>query len=173
MLPSMHPYVSKLAYGNKIIIVNPNSDYFSLPEFGVQFLEKNHAPNTYDIVHIHFSFDKMDFDKFKDVLMYFKRIGKPIVWTCHSKESQRLLNYHNGEYHKLLYSQADKVLTLTNGCKEWIEKSWGKHLRAIDVIAHGLIAMPEDVRRNISDIKKIIIGIPFYTENLGKIKNES
>lgn len=154
MLPSMHPYVSKLAYGNKIIIVNPNSDYFSLPEFGVQFLEKNHAPNTYDIVHIHFSFDKMDFDKFKDVLMYFKRIGKPIVWTCHSKESQRLLNYHNGEYHKLLYSQADKVLTLTNGCKEWIEKSWGKHLRAIDVIAHGLIAMPEDVRRNISDIKK-------------------
>lgn len=154
MLPSMHPYVSKLSYGGKIEIVNPNSDYFALPDFGVEFFKKTHHPNSYDVVHIHFSFDKVNLDNLSSVLEYFKQIKKPIVWTCHSKESQRIRNYYDGAYQRLLYEYADKVLTLTNGCKNWIEVNWGKHLRPIDVIAHGLIALPEDVDKNIYGITK-------------------
>lgn len=154
MLPSMHPYVAKLSYGGSIKIVNPDSDYFSLPDFGVKFLQKTHDPNSYDAVHIHFSFDKVDLENLENVLSYFKRIGKPIIWTCHSKESQRILNYCNGAYQRLLFSYADKVITLTNGCRDWIEKSWGKHSRSISVIPHGLIAFPCDVDRNICGISK-------------------
>lgn len=154
MLPSMHPYVSKLSYGGKIEIVNPNSDYFALPDFGVEFFKKTHHPNSYDVVHIHFSFDKVNLDNLRSVLEYFKQIKKPIVWTCHSKESQRIRNYYDGAYQRLLYEYADKVLTLTNGCKNWIEVNWGKHLRPIDVVAHGLIALPEDVDKNICGITK-------------------
>ena len=76
MLPSMHPYVSKLSYGGKIEIVNPNSDYFALPDFGVEFFKKTHHPNSYDVVHIHFSFDKVNLDNLRSVLEYFKQIKK-------------------------------------------------------------------------------------------------
>jgi len=148
MLPSMHPYVAKLSYGDKITIINPHSDYFSLPSFGVKFLQQTHDPNSYDVVHIHFSFDKVNIDNLRSVLIYFKQLGKPIVWTCHSKESQRVLNYCNGAYQKMLFQYSDKIITLTEGCKEWIERNWGKHHKPIDVIAHGLIAFPEDIMKN-------------------------
>lgn len=154
MLPSMHPYVAKLSYGGKIIIVNPDTDYFSLPNFGVEFLHMTHSPESYDVVHIHFSFDKVDIESLKSVLLYFKHIRKPIVWTCHSKESQRIRNYHNGAYQRLLYECADKVITLTHGCKEWMEQTWGKHSKPIEVIPHGLIALPSDVIKNSAGIAK-------------------
>ena len=154
MLPSMHPYVAKLSYGDKITIVNPDSDYFSLPDFGVEFLHKTHKPESYDIVHIHFSFDKVDIDNLRCVLQYFKHIRKPVVWTCHSKESQRIRNYCNGAYQRLLYECADKVITLTSGCKEWVEHSWGMHSKTIEVIPHGLIALPSDVKKNLEGVTK-------------------
>ena len=154
MLPSMHPYVSKLAFENRITIVNPDSDYFSLPEFGVDFIEEKHPICSYDLVHIHFSFDKVPIDTFRQVLLYFKEHQKPIVWTCHSKESQRVQNYYNGEYQRLLFSLSDKIITLTEGCRKWIEMNWGKPRNTIAVIPHGLIAMPEDVEENIRGIVK-------------------
>lgn len=154
MLPSMHPYVAKLSYGDKITIINPHSDYFSLPSFGIKFLQQTHNPNSYDVVHIHFSFDKVNIDNLRSVLIYFKQLGKPIVWTCHSKESQRVLNYCNGAYQKMLFQYSDKIITLTEGCKEWIERNWGKHHKPIDVIAHGLIAFPEDIMKNTIGMKK-------------------
>lgn len=154
MFPSMHPYVSKLSFGDKIIIVNANTDYFSLPNFGIEFIETNHPLSSYDVVHIHFSFDKVEFETLKQVLVYFRSNNKPIIWTCHSKESQRKKNYHNGAYQKLLFKYSDKIITLTYGCKKWIESHWGYHSKKIDVIPHGLIAMPSDVVCNTVGIEK-------------------
>lgn len=89
--PSRHPYMSKFHNSSEINFVNPNTDYFNKigGEATRGYIEKNHNKSTYDVVHIHFSFDKLTFDELKDLLNYFKSIKKPIIWTCHSRESQR------------------------------------------------------------------------------------
>ncbi len=85
----MHPYMSKFHGKEDIIFVNPETDFFSDGICTENFLEEKFPPSTYDLAHIHFSFDQLPISEFEKLLKYFKRIKKPIVWTCHSKESQR------------------------------------------------------------------------------------
>lgn len=144
--PSRHPYMSKFDNNNHIKFVNPNTDYFNkiggaaTPEF----IDKNHPPNTYDIVHIHFSFDKLSIVELKLLLDYFKYINKPIIWTCHNRESTRKKNIGGGKLQKLLFDRSDALITLTNGCKKWMLKRFGNK-KEISVIPLGYMASPKEI----------------------------
>lgn len=145
-LPSKHPYTSKFD-GETISFVNPNSDLFSAGNCTPEYLNINFPVNTYDVVHIHFSFDKVGIKDLEEVLKYFKSYNKPIVWTLHSKESQRIRNYENGEYQKLLFKYSDKLISPTNGAAAWCESVFGKHIRDVSIIPLGFMANPRDIER--------------------------
>jgi len=152
-LPSRHPYMSKF-HGDKIIFVNPHTDYFSEGKCTSKHIHKHHPPTSYHIAHFHFSFDKISVKELEEILIYFKKIKKPIVWTCHSRENQRIKNYGKGKYQELLFKYADQIISPTYGCKNWIEKNFGKHKRDIVVIPMGYMANPKDIKRIQKKIKK-------------------
>ncbi len=152
--PSMHPYMSKFHGKEDIIFVNPETDFFSDGICTENFLEEKFPPSTYDLAHIHFSFDQLPISEFEKLLKYFKRIKKPIVWTCHSKESQRIKNYENGKYQKLLFRYSDKIISPTNGCAKWIQTNLGIHKREITIIPLGYFSNPEHVIRLSKEITK-------------------
>ncbi len=144
--PSRHPYMSKFDKNNQIKFVNPNTDYFN--KIGgtatPKFINKKHPPDTYDLVHIHFSFDKLSIAELKSLLDYFKHVNKPIIWTCHNRESTRRKNIGRGKLQKLLFDRSDALITLTNGCKKWMLKKFGNK-KKISVIPLGYMASPKDV----------------------------
>ena len=167
-LPSRHPYTAKIN-SEKIKIVNSKTDYFSeYQEKIIEFIKKTHSPNSYDIVHIHFSFDKIKIKTLGELLKYFKSKNKMIVWTIHSRESQRLRNLGNGRYQKLLWLFSDSVITLTQGCKDWIQKNFGNN-KKINVIPHGYIANPgivKDIcRKNSKEQNMIVYLVGEFREN--------
>ncbi len=152
--PARHPYTSKLNSG-QIAYVNPDTDYFQSRETSSEaFLEQHHPSASYDLVHIHFSFDRLPLADLSNLVAYFKKKKKKIVWTCHGIESQRLKNFGQGKYQELLFHTADKILTLTSGFKERIEATLGPHPSGIDVIPCGYMASPADVRRFYDPLKK-------------------
>lgn len=152
--PSRHPYTAKFHNNNGIVFVNPDTDYFNKIGGSAtpQFIKKKHQLDSYDIVHIHFSFDKLSTRELSTLLSYFKKIGKPIVWTCHSRESQRERNIGNGELQKLLYSFSSAIISPTHGCKLWLEEKFGK-IKSIDVIPLGYMTAPSMVNTCVSSLK--------------------
>lgn len=142
-LPSRHPYMSKFDGRGEIIFVNPDTDYFN--NYGgcasVDFISKTHPPNSYDLVHIHFSFDRLNTTELEKILDYFDSIKKPIIWTVHSLKSQREKNIEKGQLQILLFSRARSIITLTNGCKNYILEHFGKD-KDVSVIPHGYIVDP-------------------------------
>lgn len=144
--PSRHPYVSKFDYG-EIRFVNPGTDYFSEGNYLKQYISIHHPPESYDVVHIHFSFDKVPLNYFENLLAYFKKIEKPIVWTCHSRESQRIKNLGRGRYQQLLFEYSDRIISPTKGCAEWIGQKFGKHKGPIEIIPLGFLADPDEVKK--------------------------
>lgn len=145
-LPSRHPYTSKFNTGN-IEFVNPNTDLLSLKNFSIEYLNEHYPLNTYNVVHIHFSFDKLGVNELQDLLLYFKKNGVPIIWTLHSKESQRIRNYGNGKYQELLFNYSDRIISPTEGAKEWLNEKLGKHYKEIEIIPLGFMSNPIDVER--------------------------
>lgn len=152
-LPSRHPYTSKFDR-NTISFVNPDTDLFSWRQCSPDYLEKNSPPETYDVVHIHFSFDKISVTELEETLRYLKEKNKPIIWTLHSKESQRIRNYGEGKYQKLLFQYADKIICPTQGAKQWCEDTFGKHTREIEVIPLGFMSDPCDIERLEKEVNK-------------------
>src|SRR3989344_3442519 len=152
--PSMHPYMAKLNDEKNIIYVNPNSDFFFEGKFEKYFLDANFPISTYNIVHIHFSFDRVPINKFEKLLKYFKERKKPIVWTTHSLESLRKKNLGNGRYQQLLFTYADQLISPTKLAKESVIEIFGKHKKDIPVIPLGYMASPLDVERIGEKIKK-------------------
>ncbi|MEX1068656.1 MAG: glycosyltransferase [Patescibacteria group bacterium] len=146
-LPSRHPYTSKFDNGRDFTFVNPDTDLLGTGFYNPSFYQKNNPPQKYDLVHVHFSFDSVPLPKFKKLLSYFKTVGKPIVWTLHSKESQRVRNLGNGQYQKLLFNYADKIISPTEGAKKWLEKKFGTHKRGVPVIPLGFIVHPDHVKK--------------------------
>lgn len=108
----------------------------------MEFIEKRHPLDSYDVVHIHFSFDKITLNELEQLLDYFKKKSKPIVWTCHSRESQRKRNIGNGKLQKTLYSYADVLISPTEGCKKWISSQFGES-KEIEIIPLGYMADPD------------------------------
>ena len=152
-LPSRHPYMSKF-HGGEIVFVNPNTNYFLKGRCIPEYIHKRHSPKSYHLVHFHFSFDRLSVKELEEILIYFKKIKKPVLWTCHSKENQRIKNYGNGQYQKLLFKYVDQIISPTYGCKKWIEDNLGKHKRKIAVIPLGYMASPKDVKKFKNKIKK-------------------
>lgn len=154
-LPARHPYTSKFHHSGEIIFCNPETDYFNkiggIPT--PEFIEKTHALDSYDVVHIHFSFDKITTDELRQLLGYFKENKKPIVWTCHSRESQRKKDIGNGELQEILYSYANALISPTEGCKKWILSKFGKS-KNIEVIPLGYMADPNLVISKEFDLRK-------------------
>lgn len=137
-----------------ISFVNPDTDLFSSGLCSPNYLEDHFPLESYDIVHIHFSFDRLSLEELESVLKYFKENSKPIVWTLHSKESQRIRNYGEGKYQKLLFDYSDKIICPTMGAMYWLEEKYGKHKRAIDIIPLGYMSDPRDIQRLGATIKK-------------------
>jgi len=135
--------MAKFHKSGEIFFVNPETDYFN--KFGgdasVEFINKTHPHNSYDLVHIHFSFDKLSVFELENLLNYFDNIKKPVVWTCHSRESQREKDIGNGELQKMLWSRAKAIITPTQSCKDWLVSSYGTD-KSIDVIPLGYIVDP-------------------------------
>lgn len=142
--PSRHPYTSKFHKKKGILFVNPNTDYFNKigGEANPVFLDKKHKVKSYDVVHIHFSFDKLSYIELNNLINYFKKNKKPIVWTCHSRNSQRKKDIEKGKLQKLLFEKADRIITLTNGCKKWLIKNFGDY-KDIKVIKLGYMLDPK------------------------------
>ncbi|MBU1110528.1 glycosyltransferase [Patescibacteria group bacterium] len=167
-LPSRHPYTSKLNTG-RIHFINPNSDLFSRRLCTPEYLNDEFPHNSYDIVHIHFSFDKLTLEGLQDALQYFKKNNKPIVWTLHSKESQRIRNYGDGKYQKLLFKYADKIICPTTGAKMWCESTLGIHTSNIEVIPLGFMSDPRDIKRlqksTIKDSKLFTMLVGEFRQN--------
>lgn len=145
--PSRHPYMSKFDDGTNIKFVNPNSDFFNEKKFTPDYLKFNFPPNKYDLVHIHFSFDRVPLDQFEKLLTYFHDLKKPIVWTSHSLESLRIKNYGRGKYQELLFKYSDQIISPTQGSKNTILKKYGPHKNNIQVIPLGYMTSPADVAR--------------------------
>lgn len=143
--PARHPYMSKFNDGENIIFVNPDTDLFNQHLYNPKRLDEKYPPLNYDVVHIHFSFDKVPLAEFKIFLEYFRSINKPIVWTVHSLESLRIKDYGNGEYQKLLFDYSDKLISPTEGCKKYLLEKYGQHKKEIDVIPLGYMANPNDI----------------------------
>lgn len=153
-LPARHPQVSKFDNGLDFKFINPNTDLLGYGFYQPSFYDKNYPSHTYDIVHIHFSFDRVPLLKLEELLDYFKSVKKPIVWTLHSKESQRVKNLENGEYQKLLFKYADKIISPTEGAKKWLEENLGIHKNEVSVIPLGFIADPDEVKKLSSEVTK-------------------
>ena len=145
--PARHPYMSKFDDGVNIKFVNPDTDLLNQQFYDLVSLNNRYPPSSYDVAHIHFSFDKVPLDGFKKLLEYFKSVNKPIVWTTHSLECLRIRNYGNGEYQKLLFNYADKLISPTKGCKKYLLEKYGEHREKIEVIPLGYMASPSDVER--------------------------
>jgi hypothetical protein len=148
-LPSRHPYTSKLE-SNFIKIINPETDYFNEAKRKkiniVKLISEKHIPSEYDIVHIHFSFNRISPESFFQLLNYFKDRKKKIIWTSHSKESQHDKNLEDGLYEKYIYKFSDLIISPTLGCKKWIENNIGKDKsKDIVVIPLGYMAPPDKI----------------------------
>ncbi len=139
-LPSYHPAVSKIYDEDRMLIANPHQNSFSdLKHISVAEFVRRFPLKSYDIVHIHFEYYLISLPKLKQLLQYFKKHKKPIVWTWHDKKSL-LDNKIDFYYEKLLFQSADKIITLTNGMEKWIRSTFGKHKYPIEILAHGFIA---------------------------------
>lgn len=153
-LPARHPYMSKFNNGTDIKFVNPDTDLFSTNEYSKEHLNRHYPPQSYDIVHIHFSFDIVPLDKFERLLKYFRVHKKPIVWTCHNRESLRIKNYGKGKYQKLLFKYSKQIISPTYGCAQWVKSQFGNHKNKIEIIPLGFMANPDDVQKFKKIIKK-------------------
>ncbi len=166
-LPSRHPYTSKFD-GEIISFVNPNTDLFSSGNCSPKYFEEHFPVDNYDVVHIHFSFDKVSIGNFEEILDYFKKHNKPIIWTLHSKDSQRIRDYGNGEYQKLLFKYSDKIISPTNGAASWCKDALGKHKRDVSIIPLGFMANPRDIER--LQKKDIIKDPKLFTMLIGEFR---
>lgn len=153
-LPSMHPYMSKLDDGEFISFINPNTNLFDEPQFSPDFLDKNYPAKSYDVVHIHFSFDHVSPKKLENAIKYFKERKKPLVWTAHSMQSLRKKNLGKGKYRELLFENSDAIISPTEGCKNQILDRFGSHEFPIKIIPLGYMADPNEVERISKRIKK-------------------
>ncbi|GEM_PF-2912146 len=153
-LPSYHPYNKRFDNQREIIFVNPDCDFFADERNSSQkYLNKHFPLDAYDIVHIHFEYYQIPFKIFKKLIQYFKDNNKPIVWTCHDRNSL-LSQKGNEKYEKLLFDNADIITTLTLGCSKWLNLKFGKHRGAIKVIPHGYMAHPGIIEAEAKTIKK-------------------
>jgi len=164
--------MKKFDDGNLIRFVNPDSDLFQQSNTeknsshvnALDYIRKNYPESSFDVIHIHFEYHYVNYDDFLEMLKYFKDKNKPIVWTMHDRRSNDIESINDLIYEKLLFEYADQIITLTNGCKDWILNKFGDHKRTIEVIAHGYIEDPsrilelkEGVLKN-DDLFTILIG---------------
>lgn len=153
-LPSYHPAVSKIFDKKLLKIANPNVNSFEeLNTLTMLEFSRKYPLKSYDVVHVHFEYYLIPVSKFEQLLKYFKKNGKPIVWTWHDKRSllDRDADYR---HEKLLLKYSDKIITPTNGMREWIESTFGIHKQTIEVIPLGLIATPALVKKIKKTVRK-------------------
>jgi len=161
-LPSYHWYMKKFNDGKHIVFVNPNSDVFQQTNIDsskkqlspIEHIKNEYPPETFDLVHIHFEYQFLELNELIILLKYFKKIQKPIVWTVHDRYSNELPYDSKLKYEKILFKYADKIITLTDGCKNWIDSNLGVHKNGVDVIKHGFIELPDKISGLIKTISK-------------------
>lgn len=153
-LPSYHPYNKRFDNQMEIVFTNPDCDFFADEKFCTpEYLDKHFPQNTYDVVHFHFEYYFIPLEVLEKILQYFKDKGKPIVWTCHDRSSL-LEEKADRKHEKMLFENADAVITLTSGCSRWLHKQFGRHRGGVEVIPHGYIAHPAVVESESKKIKK-------------------
>ncbi len=112
-LPSYHPYNVRFDNGKDVVFVNPDDDTFSdEAACAPNSFERKYPPESYDLVHIHFEYYLIRQEVLRDLLEHFRSHSKAVVWTCHDRRSLVSEDF-SGEYEKLMYERADRILTLT------------------------------------------------------------
>lgn len=154
-LPARHPYMSKFNTGKDIKFVNPDTDFFEgSQKLTEEYLDTHYPPSSYDVVHIHFSYDLLSVQKFEKLLRYFKQHKRPIVWTCHNRKSLIKRDLCNGKYERLLFEYSNKIISPTQGCATWLHQHFGEHKSGIEIIPLGFLADPDLVASLASQVPK-------------------
>ncbi|EKE10597.1 MAG: hypothetical protein ACD_15C00235G0003 [uncultured bacterium] len=153
-LPSYHPYNKRFDNRRDIAFANPNSDCFAEKDSCTpEYFEKNYPPEGYDVVHIHFEYYLIPVDVLENLLKYFKKKNKPIVWTCHDRRSL-VEESPVGEYEQLLSRYADGITTLTEGCSKWLKLQYCPAKSGVKIIPHGYLAHPSIVEEQAKEVPK-------------------
>ena len=153
-LPSYHPYNKRFDNKKDIVFVNPDCDFFADGKScSPEYLDKHFPPNTYDVVHLHFEYYLITPDRLEGLLQYFKSKRKPIIWTCHDRNSA-LKEQVDQKHEQLLFENAEAIITLTAGCSHWLYKQFGQHTGGVEVIPHGYITHPSIIESEEEGIKK-------------------
>lgn len=153
-LPSYHPLMSRFNNGKDIVFVNPNCDFFAHKEWcNANYLDSSFPLNSYDLVHIYFEYYLVSLSLFRNILLYFKKNKKKIIWTWNDKKSllDKNIDY---SYEKLLFKYSDKIISPSFGMRRWIISNFGEHVNSIEVIPYGYFAHPKEVKKISQKIKK-------------------
>ena len=135
-VPSSHVYVWHLAspHGEDGVVRlddpvvdpgNPMSPWWPPPALDTAWVEE-HA-DEFDLVHVHFGFEKSAPDELAAWTESLRRAGKPLVYTVHDLRNP---HHHARDYHDrqldVLVRDADSVVTLTTGAAAEIERRGGR-----------------------------------------------
>lgn len=136
--PTTHPYVDRL-HGRACHRVNHtrSRDAQALlydPDWVAEYSA------AWDVVHVHFGFERQDPDRLAAVLEAHRRAGTRIAWTAHTLPPEGV----EDPRHQLLAEHADAVLTLTTGAAEEVRDRYGRFAR---VVPHGPLVAERTANR--------------------------
>ncbi|MET0930263.1 MAG: glycosyltransferase [Aeromicrobium sp.] len=105
----------------------------------------DHA-DEFDVFHLHFGFDARTPRELQDVVDALRAAGRPLVFTVHDLRNPHHVDRapHDAQL-DVLIPAADRVVTLTDGAAQEIERRWGRtavvvpHPHVVDLdIAAGI-----------------------------------
>lgn len=131
--PPVHDYVDRL-HPTSAELVHREQPWPQLPDFyDPGWLRRNH--DTWDIAHLHFTWEQYRPDRLDEVLREHRRAGTPVVWTVHDLRNPHTPDAEQDRaYLELLAESVDRVITLTDGAADEISRRFG---RTAQVIPHG------------------------------------
>ncbi len=139
-LPARHPYMAKLNR-DPIRFVNPGTDYLEDARLRPDFVLNSHPDNSYDVAHLHFSYDRTPMSDIESFVGELRARRKAFAWTCHSLVSNWGLP---DEMRRFLYHHADEVIAPTQGCKQVLEQRFGVRACGVRVAPLGYMLSPRE-----------------------------
>ncbi len=165
-VPASHVYVWHLAapYGDDGVtrladpVVNPDnamSPWWPPPSLDPAWI-RDHA-GDFDLVHVHFGFEKAGPDELAHWVETLREAGKPLVYTVHDlRNPHHYDRAHHDAQLDVLIPSADAVITLTEGAADEIERRWGR--RPV-VLPHPHVVDPPLLHRPRPTREDFVVGV--------------
>ncbi|MEV6781002.1 glycosyltransferase family 1 protein [Streptomyces sp. NPDC051098] len=108
------------------------------------WVEAHHT--EFDVYHLHFGFDAQSPDELRALIRALRRHGKPLVQTVHDLRNPHHLDPgpHDAAL-DVLIPAADRLITLTRGAADEIERRWSRTARVLPhphVVEEPELSMP-------------------------------